>query len=138
MDSSPLNPGSRGSSRASRPSIRAGNSRERATVSSCFPEGELLNYLSGRRNPIRHKLYLPGYVNDANEPDILREFGREKPTAVVIWNRPTGEYGRGDLGSDYGRMISRWIDIHYAPLSSPIGAIGSSPPGRLFRTYRWK
>ena len=103
-----------------------------------LPEGEILNYLSGRRNPIRHKLYLPGYVNDVNEPNILREFGREKPTAIVIWNRPTGEYGRGDLRSDYGRMIARWIDVHYAPLSSPIRAVGSSPVGRPFRTYRRK
>ncbi|HVE65811.1 MAG TPA: hypothetical protein VNC59_04460 [Thermoanaerobaculia bacterium] len=103
-----------------------------------LPEGEILNYLSGRRNPIRHKLYLPGYVRDANEPDILREFGQEKPTAVVIWNRPTGEYGRGNLGSDYGRTIARWIDIHYIPLSSPIGAVGGRPAGRIFRTYRRK
>ena len=34
-----------------------------------FPEGEVLNFLSARRNPIRHKLYLPGYVDDRNELD---------------------------------------------------------------------
>ena len=27
-----------------------------------FPEGEILNYLAGRSNPIRDKLYLPGYL----------------------------------------------------------------------------
>jgi len=78
-----------------------------------FPEGEILNFLSGRRNPVRHKLYLPGYVNDRNEGEILRELQMASPAAVVIWRRALGEYGAGSFGEDYGREIRRWIGENY-------------------------
>ncbi len=80
-----------------------------------FPEGEILNLLSGRRNPIRHKLYLPGYLTAENEGQILAELSQARPAAVVIWQRPTSEYGRGFFGVDYGRSLRRWIDLHYEP-----------------------
>jgi hypothetical protein len=57
-----------------------------------FPEGEILNLLAERPNPIRHKLYLPGYLTDANEPAVLAELEAARPAAVVIWNRPVTEY----------------------------------------------
>jgi hypothetical protein len=78
-----------------------------------FPEGEVLNLLSGRRNPIRHKLYLPGYLTDANEPAVLAELEAARPAAIVIWNRPTSEYDRSLFGEDYGRRIRDWIRANY-------------------------
>jgi hypothetical protein len=78
-----------------------------------FPEGEILNFLSGRKNPVRHKLYLPGYVNGRNEGEILRELQMAAPAAVVIWRRALGEYGAGFFGEDYGREIWRWIGENY-------------------------
>jgi hypothetical protein len=79
-----------------------------------FPEGELLNFLSGRRNPIRYKLYLPGYLTRQNEPEVLEELERERPAAIVVWNRPTGEYGRGNFGQDFGALILRWVERNYS------------------------
>ncbi len=80
-----------------------------------FPEGEILNYLSGRSNPIRHKLYLPGYVNSFNEAAIVEELSRASPGALVIWPRPVGEYGNGFFGRDYARSLQGWIDAYYRP-----------------------
>jgi len=93
--------------------IRASSRQEDGLVA--LPEGEIVNFLSGRANPLRHKLYLPGYVNDSNENTILRELRRAKPTAVVIWNRPTGEYGPGLLGEGYAFAIRQWIEDNYDP-----------------------
>ena len=76
-----------------------------------FPEGEILNFLSGRPNPLRQKLYLPGYLNDASEPAVIAELERKRP-AIVRWLRPTGEYARGLFGSDYGRGVAQWIDAN--------------------------
>ncbi|MFY9549747.1 MAG: hypothetical protein WAU32_01235, partial [Thermoanaerobaculia bacterium] len=83
-----------------------------------FPEGELLNDLSGRSNPLRHRLYLPGYLTDANEPEILGELRQAAPAAIVLWRRPVSEYGRALFGEDYGRRIRAWIEENYrlAPL----------------------
>jgi hypothetical protein len=78
-----------------------------------FPEGELLNLLSDRPNPIRHKLYLPGYLTDANEADVLRELESARPAAIVLWRRPVPEYGRALFGEDYGKRIRVWIDGNY-------------------------
>jgi hypothetical protein len=78
-----------------------------------FPEGEVLNLLSGRRNPIRHMLSLPGYLTEANEPAVLAELEAARPAAIVIWNRPTSEYDRSAFGEDYGRRIRDWIRANY-------------------------
>jgi peptidoglycan/LPS O-acetylase OafA/YrhL len=95
-----------------------------------IPEGEILNYLSRRPNPVRHKLYIPGYLTDANERDVLAELAAADPAAVVLWNRPTGEYGRAQFGEEYGVFIARWIDQHYAV--RPFVA-GGAPPRRYAR-----
>ncbi len=78
-----------------------------------FPEGELLNFLSGRPNPIRHMLYLPGYLTAANEPAVLAELARARPAAIVLWRRPVSEYDRGLFGGDYGQDIRKWIEENY-------------------------
>jgi hypothetical protein len=79
-----------------------------------FPEGELLNHMTRRPNPIRHKLYIPGYLTDRNEDEILAELEKSPPAAVVVLYRPTGEYGRADFGDGYGRKIRKWMDENYA------------------------
>ncbi len=78
-----------------------------------FPEGEVVNFLAARSNPIRHKLYLPGYVDSRNELQIVRELEEARPAAIVIWPRPLGEYGAGFFGRDYGTGIQAWIDSEY-------------------------
>ncbi len=79
-----------------------------------FPEGEILNALTGRPNPIRHKLYIPGYLTDSNEAEVIAELERSPPPAIVIVYRPTSEYGPGLFGVDYGRALMKWIEERYA------------------------
>lgn len=78
-----------------------------------IPEGEVLNYLSGRRNPLRHKLYIPGYLSSDNEAAVLAELEKARPGAIVIVNRGTSEYGKRLFGEDYGKKIAAWIDANY-------------------------
>jgi hypothetical protein len=79
----------------------------------CFPEGQLLNFLSERRVPIRRDLFIPGYLTASNEDEVLKDLASHPPGAVVIWNRPAGEYGEGFFGSDYGVRVGEWIDANY-------------------------
>ncbi len=79
-----------------------------------FPEGEILNALSGLPNPIRHKLYIPGYLTESNEAQVVAELERSPPAAIVVVYRPTSEYGPGLFGVDYGRDVMGWIERHYA------------------------
>ncbi len=78
-----------------------------------FPEGEILNLLSDRSNPIRHKLFLPGYLTADNEAEVLRELETAHPAAIVIWRRPVSEYDRAMFGADYGKKIRAWIETNY-------------------------
>jgi len=96
--------------------LRAKTSGEDVLV--VFPEGEILNFLSGRRNPVRHRLYLPGYVTSRNEAEILSELQRAAPAAVVFWRRPVSEYRRALFGEDYGVRIREWVEANYDPSPS--------------------
>jgi hypothetical protein len=82
-----------------------------------FPEGEVLNYLTARRNPIRYKLYLPGYVDSRNESRILEELSHSPPGSIVIWPRPLGEYGPSSFGEDYATRLRAWIAARYRPVT---------------------
>jgi hypothetical protein len=79
-----------------------------------FPEGEIVNYLSGLHNPIRHKLFIPGYLTAQNEGEIIEELERSRPAAVAVLFRPTGEYGHSEFGVTYGRRIWSWIERNYS------------------------
>jgi hypothetical protein len=78
-----------------------------------FPEGEILNYLTDRPNPIRHKLYIPGYLTNENESAVVAELDRSRPRAIVVLDRPTGEYGSSLFGESYGNRIRKWIEKGY-------------------------
>ena len=78
-----------------------------------IPEGAVLNFLAERRNPIRHKLLIPGYLNELNEEEIVAALESAKPAAIVTWRGPSGEYGREAFGADYGSALSRWIEQRY-------------------------
>ena len=78
-----------------------------------FPEGEVVNYLAGRPNPIRHKLYIPGYLTDSNEEEVLDELRRSPPRTILVLSRPTSEYGPRVFGIGYGTRIRRWMEEHY-------------------------
>jgi hypothetical protein len=91
--------------------VREGTHSGEALV--VFPEGQVLNFLSNRPNPLRQKLYIPGYLTADNELALLDDLNRKRPRAIVIWNRPTGEYGRGSFGVDYAMRIDQWIRKNY-------------------------
>jgi hypothetical protein len=103
-----------------------------------FPEGVVLNYLSGRRNPLRHKLYIPGYVSSDNEAVVLSELKSARPGAIVIVNRATPEYGRRFFGEDYARTIAAFIRESYIPFPFDPGAgnVPAESGARLFLLKR--
>jgi hypothetical protein len=85
-----------------------------------FPEGELLNSVTRRDNPMRYKLTIPGYLTAANEGAVLSDLRRSRPAAIVICRRYTSEYGPGEFGTDYGRSLHEWVTDNYS----------ETPPGR--------
>jgi hypothetical protein len=102
-------------------SIRGRTSEDGGLV--VFPEGEVLNFLSSRPNPIRHRLYLPGYLNSENESAVLAELEQARPAAIVLWRRTVSEYDRAMFGEDYGWSIRAWLEANY--VLEPFRAAGA-------------
>ncbi|MET0620853.1 MAG: hypothetical protein ABW056_11275 [Thermoanaerobaculia bacterium] len=101
--------------------VRAAGPRVSTLV--VFPEGQVLNFLTEKPNPLRQKLYIPGYLQASNEPQLLDDLRRTRPDAIVLWPRPTEEYGAAEFGIDYGRDVLAWIEQNYAvsPIPSSRG-----------------
>ncbi len=99
-----------------------------------FPEGQVLNFLAGTPNPLRQKLYIPGYLQASNEAQLLDDLRRKRPGAIVLWPRPTEEYGPAEFGVDYGREVFAWIEQNYV-LSVPSVLSPSRSTRRLARLY---
>lgn len=78
-----------------------------------LPEGAVLNYLTGRLNPTRYKLLIPGYLTRQNEAEVVRALRRNPPGAIVIWSGPTEGYGYRFFGEDYGLLVQKWIEKQY-------------------------
>ncbi|MFN2385262.1 MAG: hypothetical protein ABR576_03085 [Thermoanaerobaculia bacterium] len=78
-----------------------------------FPDAAILNFLADRRNSLRHKLYVPGYLTEQNEAAVLSELMRASPAAVAIVERADGQEPPRLFGVTYGRRIHGWIDRHY-------------------------
>jgi hypothetical protein len=78
-----------------------------------FPDGAVLNYLSDRPNPLRHKLYVAGFLRSSNEEAILLELKRNPPAAVVILDRPDGHEPPRVFGIEYGSRVRRWLEERY-------------------------
>lgn len=92
-----------------------------------LPEGALLNWVTGLRNPTAYYNFIPPEVSDpATEQRILAEMDRFKPTFVAVTSRSLSEFGRPDFS--YMPLLMGDIQSHYT-LVTQFG----DPSGRLFR-----
>jgi hypothetical protein len=80
-----------------------------------MPEGTSLDFLSGRRNPLREEIVTPGYLDGPNEARAIAQLAASGAPLVLITNRPTGEFGATAFGRDYARDMIRFIESRYEP-----------------------
>lgn len=71
-----------------------------------LPEAGALGFLLGVRSPLRFEHVLPGCVDARVDRDLAEGLDRARPARVVVVSRPTPEFGRAELGRDYGREIA--------------------------------
>jgi hypothetical protein len=78
-----------------------------------MPEGTSLDFLSGRRNPLREEITTPGFLDAAAEARAIRQLAEAHTDLILIPNRPTTEFGPVAFGRDYNQRLMQWIDAHY-------------------------
>jgi len=78
-----------------------------------IPEGTSINFLSGRRNPLREEILTPGYLDVEGEIRAIGQLRDAHTALILIPNRPTREFGPAVFGRDYYQRLGRWIEEHY-------------------------
>jgi hypothetical protein len=86
------------------------------TTLAVFPEGVMLNYLTGLRNPTPYFNFVPGELILFGEDRMLEAFESHAPDLVVLLHKDTSEYGFRFFGHDYGQKLAAWITAHYQPV----------------------
>ena len=80
-----------------------------------MPEGTSLDFMSGRRNPLREEIVTPGYLDGPNEGRAIRQLEASGAPLVLITNRATKEFGANAFGRDYAQEMWRFIESRYEP-----------------------
>lgn len=86
-----------------------------------FPEGEVLNAMTGRDNSMRYVLCLPDTVTPDREAEVLADLARANPAAIVLTGRLSPEYGASIFGVHYAQSIGHWISTHFEEVRDPAG-----------------
>ena len=86
---------------------------EPGSAVAVMPEGTSINFLSGRRNPLREEIVTPGYLDTDGEVRAIGQLRDAHTALILIPNRPTREFGPAAFGRDYCQRLMRWIEEHY-------------------------
>jgi hypothetical protein len=78
-----------------------------------MPEGTSLDFLSGRKNPLREEITTPGYLDSAGEVRAIRQLQEAHTSLILITDRLTEEFGPAVFGRDYCRQLMQWVETHY-------------------------
>ena len=82
-----------------------------------FPEGAMLNFLSGIRNPTPYTNFMPPELLVFGQERMLESLRAANPEWVLLVHKDTSEFGHRFFGLDYGRDIAAWIASNYDPVS---------------------
>jgi len=97
------------------------------------PEGTAIDFLSGRRNPLREEIITPGYLDARGEERAIRQLRDAGTALILVPNRPTTEFGPAVFGRDYDRHLMQFIEAKYracaifGPVKDPSLRIGDPP-----------
>jgi hypothetical protein len=93
---------------------------ERALV---LPESNAIEALFDLQSTSPLLYHLPGWLDARAESALLRRFETKRPDVVVLFIRPTWEYGVDPFGQGFGRRLGRWLVQNYRRAASAQGGI---------------
>ncbi|MEP6801150.1 MAG: hypothetical protein ABJC07_04380 [Acidobacteriota bacterium] len=97
---------------------RIGNELHAGERALFLPETHALDVLYGAVDASPLLGHLPGWLDSRAEDTLLRRFEASPPAVVVLFDRPTREFGVRPFGRGYGLKLAAWIDRRYAPVEA--------------------
>ncbi|MEO8190018.1 MAG: hypothetical protein ABI682_06720 [Acidobacteriota bacterium] len=97
--------------------VRAGES------ALLIPETHALDVLYGVRDLSPLLGHLPGWLDERAERQLLTRLEASPPDFVVLFERPTREFGVEAFGRGYGESLAAWIQRRYALKTGLTGAV---------------
>jgi hypothetical protein len=91
-----------------------------------LPETNAVDVLFEARSASPFVLMMPGWLDPRAEEQLIRRFEREPPDVVVVFQRPTWEYGIAPFGQGFGVRLAEWIQANNR-------LVATSPGGSIFR-----
>ncbi|HEY4231141.1 MAG TPA: glycosyltransferase family 39 protein [Thermoanaerobaculia bacterium] len=91
-----------------------------------LPETNAVDVLFEARSASPFVLMVPGWLDPRAEELLIRRFEQEPPDVVVVFRRPTWEYGVAPFGQGFGIRLAEWIQTHNR-------LVATSPGGNLYR-----
>lgn len=87
-----------------------------------LPETNAVDVLFGLRDASPYLIHLPGWLTARAEASLISRFQKQPPDAVVVFERPTGEFRIKPFGEGFGLDLANWIDRNYRVVAAPRGA----------------
>ena len=79
----------------------------------CVPESNGIEALYRVRGAAPYMDLMPGWLDGRAEEGLIRRFEAAPPDAVVVFRRPTQEFGVAPFGEGYGQRLAPWITSRY-------------------------
>jgi len=79
----------------------------------CVPESNGIEALYGVRGAAPYMDLMPGWLDARAEESLIRRFEAAPPDVIVVFRRPTPEFGVAPFGEGYGERLAPWITSHY-------------------------
>ncbi len=91
-----------------------------------LPEINAVDALFEARSASPFVTMMPGWLDARAEEQLIRRFELEPPDVVVVFRRPTWEYGVAPFGQGFGVRLAEWIRTHNR-------LVAASSGGSLYR-----
>lgn len=102
----------------------AGGATRAGESVAILPEVNAVDVFFGLRDRSPWLTHVPGWLDRDAERELIRRFDAAPPDAIVIFDRPTWLFRTAPFGIGYGRELSAWIGLRYAPVvRAPEGVV---------------
>jgi hypothetical protein len=82
------------------------------------PQGSMINFLTGRPNPLREENIVPGFLTADWEAAAIDQMRARRVSVVLVANVLTPEYRDTAFGVDYNRRLLEWIQANYREVAT--------------------